>query len=185
MHGRKRSRLVRAKGCNNLLRGDVPKVSTYPKSHSELLDVYLHCCCHGQDNHVCVYCSQNHLLVAHIDSILQVQNLSAVSLFMFARAKELKSRRRLHRASSPYVATTCFSVSRWVRCTAKKVNNCFVGIDPQKTVASFLKDWWRLLPFYGHPSRSYLWLRFQAAFSVLVPDHVSPTGMLQLTLDVG
>ena len=48
---------------------DVPKVSTCPKSHPELLDVYLHYCCHGQDNHVCVYCSQNHL-VAHIDSIL-------------------------------------------------------------------------------------------------------------------
>ena len=45
-----------------------------------------------------------------------------------------------------------------------------------KIVASFLEDWWRLLPFYGHSFLSGL--RFQAAFSVLVPDHVSPTGML-------
>ena len=36
---------------------------------------------------------------------------------------------------------------------------------------------------YGHPSLPGL--RFQAAFSVLVQDHVRPTSMLQLALDVG
>ena len=123
---------------------DVPKVSTCRKSHPELLDVYLHYCCHGQDNHVCVYCSQNHL-VAHIDSIIQ---LSASSWLHGAR--ELKSRGRLHRASSPlptYLVTTCFSVSRWVRCTSKKVNNCFSGIDPQKLLPVSWKIGGAFYPF--------------------------------------
>ena len=54
---RMRSRTVKAKGCSNLVYGDVglPKVLTRPKSHPELLDFHTHCWCHGQDNHVISY----------------------------------------------------------------------------------------------------------------------------------
>ena len=133
MEYRKRSGLFRVKGCSNLLRGDVPKVSTCPKSHLELLDVYHHYCCHGQDNQVCVYCPQNHLLVAHIDSILQVQNHSAVSLFMVARGEGAKVSGEMAQGilttCSDYLLL-CFKVGE-VYCQEGK-QLCSVGIDPQK-----------------------------------------------------
>ena len=155
MEYRKRSRLVRAKGCSNLLCRDVPKVSNCPKSHPELLDVYLHCCCHGQDNQV--YCPQNRLLVAHIYSILQVQNHSAVSLFMVVRDEGAKVSGEIAQGiltiCGDYLLV-CLKVGE-VYCQEGKPL-CFVGIG---TVAIFLEDWWRLSHFfYGHSYRSSLWL---------------------------
>ena len=131
---RKRSSTVRAKGCSNLVCGDVglPKVLTCPKSHPELLDFHTHCWCHGQDNHVCVYCMQNHLLVAHIDIIFQVQNHSAVSLFMVARGEGAnvlgESAQGILTICGDYFLF-CFQVGE-VYCQKVKKNS--VGINPQK-----------------------------------------------------
>ena len=74
----------------------------------------------------------------------------------------------------------CFKVGE-VYCQEGKQLLCWHR--SAKTVASFLEDWWRLLPFYRHSLLSGL--RFQAALSVLVPVHVGPIGMLQLALDMG
>ena len=126
----KRSRLVRTKGCSNPLRGDLPEVSQKPPKAPGCLSPLL--LPRGQDNHACVYCPQNHLLVAHIDSILQVQNHSAVSFLLVALGEGANVSGVIAQGiltiCGDYLLL-CFKVDE-VYCQAGE-QLCFVGIDPQ------------------------------------------------------
>ena len=113
---------------------------------------------------VSTYCPQNHLLLAHIDSILQVQNHSAVSLFMVPRGDGAK----VHRASAPFVVTTCFSVSRWVRCTAKQVNNSALLASIRRNSSMTSTSYFTCFPkvIWKHLFRSW-WLVSRGLFFFL------------------